>query len=53
MYLTLGALLSLADDDGGGDGKNGRGRGGEEDEAAEAELAGTYHPSSEPAGSWI
>ena len=26
--LTLGALLSLADDDGGSDGENGRGRGG-------------------------
>ena len=52
-YLTLGDLLSLADDDGEDDGDNGHEKGGvDEDEAAVAVSAGLYRPSLSPACSW-
>ena len=54
MYLTLGALLSLwRTTTAVATAKTAAEGGVEEDEVAEAESAGTYHPSLEPAGSWI
>ena len=53
-YPTLGDLLSMADNDGNGNSKKFRGRGGvEEDEAVAEASAGPYRPSLEPARSWI